>query len=110
VSHEIAAQLKEAPKRVQALLERAARQGLVFRVGETRFFLPATVAHLADITRAIAETSTDHRVTPLTFRERSALGRNLSVEVLEFFDRAGYTRRIGESRLVLRPAAEVFGV
>jgi len=38
-----------------------------------------------------------------------ALGRNLAIEVLEFFDRAGYTRRIGEGRLVLKAPREVFG-
>jgi selenocysteine-specific elongation factor len=109
VSAEIAAQLGETPRRVQALLERAAQRALVVRVGATRFFPPATVARLAGITEALAAQSADHRVTPVLFRERSELGRNLSVEVLEFFDRAGYTRRIGESRLLLRPAREVFG-
>ena len=44
VSGETATQLKESPKRVQSLLERAARRGLVFRVGETRFFLAETVS------------------------------------------------------------------
>ena len=109
VTSEIAAQLKTPPARVQSLLERAARKGLVFRVAQTRFFLPMTIIQLAGLAQAVAEQSMDKRVTPVAFRERSALGRNLAVEVLEFFDRAGYTRRIGESRLVLKRPDEVFG-
>ena len=37
-----------------------------------------------------------------------ALGRNLTIEVLEFFDRSGFTRRIGDERTVLKPAADAF--
>jgi selenocysteine-specific elongation factor len=109
VAGEIAAQLELPLPRVQSLLERAARRGLVFRITPNRFFLPNTVFQLADLTREIAEQSAERRVTPLALRERCALGRNLAVDVLEFFDRVGYTRRIGDSRLVVRPAGEVFG-
>jgi selenocysteine-specific elongation factor len=109
VSSEIAGAIGVPAARAQSLLERAARQGLVFRVAPTRFFLPQTVRHLAGLTREIAEHSADRRVTPVALRERCALGRNLAVEVLEFFDRAGYTRRMGESRLVVKSPGEVFG-
>jgi selenocysteine-specific elongation factor len=106
---ELAQQLTLPPAHVQSLLERAARKKLVFRVGQTRFFLPETVLHLAGTIQAIAQSSADKRVTPVALREHSSLGRNLAVEVLEFFDRTGYTRRIGESRLVLKAPDEVFG-
>jgi selenocysteine-specific elongation factor len=105
-SAEIAAQLREIPKRVQALLETAARRRLVWRVADKRFFRQAEVHRLAEIVQGIAEQSADHRVTPVAFRDQSGLGRNLSIEVLEFFDRIGFTRRLGDSRLVLRPAGE----
>ncbi len=39
----------------------------------------------------------------------SGIGRNLAIEVLEFFDKARFTRRSAAGRTVLKPAAEVFG-
>jgi selenocysteine-specific elongation factor len=104
---ELAASLGLAPKAAGALLDRAARRGLAVRVSETRFFLPGTVSRLAAIAEELAPAS-GGRVTASAFRDRSGLGRNLSIEVLEFFDRVRFTRRVGDARIVLRPAAETF--
>ena len=38
------------------------------------------------------------------------MGRNLAIEVLEFFDRAGLSRREGNVRRFVRPAREVLPV
>jgi selenocysteine-specific elongation factor len=104
---ELAASLGLAPKAAGALLDRAAQRGLAVRVSETRFFLPDTVSRLAAIAEEIAPAGAG-RVTAAAFRDRSGLGRNLSIEVLEFFDRVRFTRRVGDARIVLRPAAETF--
>jgi len=104
---EIAESLGKAPKATSALLDRATRRGLAVRVSETRFFLPGTVSKLAAIAAEIAPAS-GGRVTAAAFRDRSGLGRNLSIEVLEFFDRVRFTRRVGDARIILRPAAETF--
>ena len=37
------------------------------------------------------------------------LGRNVTIEVLEYLDAIGVTRREGDARQVLRRAAELFG-
>lgn len=105
---EVAERLGAATKNVQGLLDRAARRGLAVRVSQTRFFLPRTVARLAGIAAALAKENDQGRVTAAAFRDRSGLGRNLSIETLEFFDRVRYTRRVGDARIVLRPATEAF--
>ena len=43
------------------------------------------------------------------FRDATGIGRNLAIEVLEYFDRVGFTRRSHEGRRILKPAAELFG-
>jgi selenocysteine-specific elongation factor len=43
-------------------------------------------------------------VSTAAFRDASGLGRKRAVQVLEFFDRVGYTRRVGNAHL-LRPNA-----
>jgi hypothetical protein len=48
-------------------------------------------------------------LTVATFRDESGVGRNLSVEMLEFFDESRLTRRIGQHRELLQSAEQCFG-
>ncbi|MGB8435633.1 MAG: SelB C-terminal domain-containing protein, partial [Burkholderiales bacterium] len=105
---EVAEGLRAPPKSVQGLLDRAARRSLAVRVSQKRFFLPRTVARLAGTAEALAQAHDQGRITAAAFRDASGLGRNLSIEVLEFFDRVRFTRRVGDARIVLRPASEAF--
>ena len=43
------------------------------------------------------------------FRQQAGIGRNLAVEVLEYFDRIGLSRRDGNARHQVRSVAEIFG-
>jgi len=43
------------------------------------------------------------------FRDASGIGRNLAIDVLEFFDRKGFTRRVGDLRVVVKAAQSLFG-
>ena len=43
------------------------------------------------------------------FRDRAAIGRNLAIELLEFFDARGLTRREGATRRLVASVAQVFG-
>jgi selenocysteine-specific elongation factor len=81
-------------KVIEAALSRLARHGKVVRVSKNRFFLPASLRKL----EAIAEGM--EQVTAAAFRDRSGLGRNLAIEVLEFFDRIKFTRRVGDAHVV----------
>jgi selenocysteine-specific elongation factor len=39
-------------------------------------------------------------MTVKDFRDRSGIGRNVAIDVLEFFDGKGFTRRQGNERIV----------
>jgi selenocysteine-specific elongation factor len=94
---------------LESFLVRAARQGYVQRVARNRFYLPAAIASLAAMAEAVAADVADGLVTPAAYRDRSGIGRNLTIDVLEYFDRVGLTARTSAGRRVLRPADEVFG-
>ncbi|MBV8167853.1 MAG: SelB C-terminal domain-containing protein, partial [Alphaproteobacteria bacterium] len=94
---------------VEKLLNRAVRVGLATRVAPNRFFPRAAIARLAAIAEALAAEAANAQFDAARFRDRSALGRNLTIEVLEFFDKAGFTRRVGDGRRILKPAIEIFG-
>ena len=104
---ELAAALGLEPEPVERFMNRAERLGRVARVADNRFFLPETLAQLTEIARELAESSPDGVFTAATFKDRSGVGRNLAIQVLEYLDKMGATRRVGGARIVLR-GAEVF--
>ena len=104
--HELAAQLAMEPKAVTDFLQRAARAGRVHRVAANRYFLPGTVERLVALAVSLDEESEHHGFGAATFRDRCGLGRNLAIEVLEFLDQAGYTRRAGDLRRARRISME----
>jgi selenocysteine-specific elongation factor len=98
---EIAAALSLEPEAVARLLNRAERLGRVAKVADNRYFLPATLTQLAKIAGELAEASTEGAFTAQMFKDRSGVGRNLTIDILEYLDRIGATRRIGDARIVL---------
>ncbi|HWI35311.1 MAG TPA: selenocysteine-specific translation elongation factor [Burkholderiales bacterium] len=97
---ELAAALTEDARRLEAALARLAAQGLVVRVSKTRFYLPAMVRRLEEI--AAEEAGASGAITAAGFRDRSQIGRNLAIEVLEYFDRIKFTRRAGDKHVLVR--------
>jgi selenocysteine-specific elongation factor len=101
---DIAEQSGLSGRRLEALLQTAGRHGLVHRVSKTRYLTQPMLDELAEIARATAEQSTDGTFDARAFRDASGIGRNMTIEVLEYFDRLGLTVRRGDKR-VIRPAA-----
>jgi len=106
---ELAAALGLEPEPLARFLKRAERFGRVAAVAANRFFLPQTIARLAALAAALAEESPEQHFTAAAFKDRSGIGRNLTIEVLEYLDSIGVTRRVGDARIVLRSAAELCG-
>jgi selenocysteine-specific elongation factor len=104
---ELAAALGLEPEAAERLLARAERLGRVARVTDNRFFLLETLARLAEIACELADSSLDGSFTAATFKDRSGVGRNLTIRILEYLDKMGVTRRLGDARIVLR-GGEVF--
>ena len=92
---------------VERFLQRAARLGLVVRVTRNRFFPPEAVRRLGEMAESLGAAADDGMFSTAAFRDRSGIGRNLAIEVLEYFDKLGFTRRSDNSRRVLKPADEV---
>ena len=104
-----AEQLKIDEAALGALLKRATNAGLVLPVTRTRFVPLAAAGDLAARAESLADTSPDGRFTAAEYKDHARIGRNFAIELLEFFDRNGFTERIGDRRRIRRPAAEIFG-
>ena len=107
VVHDLAREVGISPDQVARTLRRAAALGLVVQASKNRFFESGALAALATVFEDVAQDEADG-VSPGAFRDRAGMGRNLAIEVLEFFDRAGLSRREGNVRRLVRPAREVF--
>jgi selenocysteine-specific elongation factor len=97
---EIAAALALEPAAVERLLRRVERLGRVAKVAENRYLLPESLARLAAIARELAAQSPDGTFTAAVFKNRSGVGRNLTIAILEYLDKVGATRRVGDARVV----------
>jgi selenocysteine-specific elongation factor len=106
---EISTATKLQPKRIKDLLARLARQQMIWRVSEERFALPGTVHAWTAHAVALGGADGTARFAATDFRDRSGVGRNLSIEILEFFDRVKLTRRIGDLRLLQGKPLDIFG-
>ena len=106
---EVSEALGIARNEAARFFKRAQAAGLVMQVSKNRFLTPAALESLARAAESGLAAAGGGRFTVADFRDWSGLGRNLSVEMLEYFDRAGFTRRAGDERVIRRPAAETFG-
>ena len=106
---EIAERTGIDPRRIATFLGRAAKLGLAVGAAKNRYFMPAALRSLAESLEAAAQDSADGTVTAASFRDKAGIGRNLAIEVLEYFDKIRFTRRSGNERKILRAADEVFG-
>ncbi|HEX3536043.1 MAG TPA: selenocysteine-specific translation elongation factor [Stellaceae bacterium] len=106
---ELAAALKIELRPLQLFLKRVERFGRVAAVAPNRVFLPETLARLAAIAHELAAADPEGGFTAAAFKDRSGIGRNLTIEVLEFFDRLGVTRRVGDARTLQPGGDRLFG-
>ena len=95
--------------KLESILKIAARNGQVIRVADNRYFLPETILELADFTeRLAAGDSDDGGFSVIQFRDASGIGRNLCIEILEYFDNRGFTRRDGNTRYLRTDKKNLF--
>ena len=104
-----AEQLKIDEAELGALLKRATNAGLVLPVTRTRFVPLAAVKALAAHAESLARVSPEGRFTAAEYKNHARVGRNFAIELLEFFDRSGFTERLGDRRRVRRSVADTFG-
>ncbi len=64
---------------------------------------------LAEMAEAMAAETADGMFSAGAYNKRSGLGRNLAIELLEFFDKRGFSQRTGEGRKLVAVAREIFG-
>ena len=97
-------------KPLERILRECVKSKLVIQVADNRFYLPETIAELASFTERLANNESDESgFTVIQFRDASGIGRNLCIEILEYFDRIGFTRRDENMRFLRMSKEDKFG-
>jgi selenocysteine-specific elongation factor len=92
---------------VRRLMRLAARRGDVEEIAHDHFFLRPVVERMAEIAIDVAARAAEGKFTAADFRDRLDNGRKVAIQILEFFDRHGFTirrqdlRRINPARMDL---------
>jgi selenocysteine-specific elongation factor len=92
----------EAEEHVRRVLNNLVRQGRLFQIVRDLFYSEQAVRELAGEINALAGEAGG--IEAARFRDTIGVGRKRAIQILEFFDRLGYTRRV-RSLHVLRTNA-----
>jgi selenocysteine-specific elongation factor len=102
---DIAQTLAAPEQQIRSLLQRVTMLGDTYEVMHDRFF---TREAIADLARMVSELAAEEgEVTAAEFRDRIGTGRKLAIRILEYFDKTGFTRRVGDAHRVRDPTLVV---
>ena len=96
VLHDLAKRLSIDPRKLEGILIQVTKTGQLVRPVKNRFFLPAAITSLKESLQVAAGDTGEFTVQ--AYRDTTGIGRNLCIEILEYFDRQGFTRRLGNKR------------
>ena len=99
VIHDLAKQVNLPPAALEKLLDGCVKQGLLVRPVKNRYFLAKTLDQIRQLAIEVADNE-GGEFTVIQFRDKSGMGRNLCIELLEFLDGKGFTKRLGDKRII----------
>ena len=97
---ELAEQLAMDLDELKVFLLRMQRAGELIAVAPNRYYLPAQVDGLVAVAQQLVADSPTGSFNAAAYRDASGIGRNLTIQVLEYLDRAGVTRFVREQRFL----------
>ncbi len=94
-ARDLARDAQEGEPLLRTTLARLAQRGELHQVVRDLIYPTQTIAELAGLARRVAAQS-NGEVTAARFRDATGLGRKRAIQVLEYFDRIGLLRRVGD--------------
>ena len=93
---------------VRRLLRLAARRGDVEEIAQDHFFARTVVERMAAIAMELADAGAEGRFSASEFRDKLDNGRKVAIQILEFFDKHGFTIRRQDLRRINPARVEFF--
>jgi selenocysteine-specific elongation factor len=100
---ELAATVSAPEDQVRQVLRKQVTRGAVYQLVRDLFYDATRMSELAAL--AVRVAGSDGVITAAEFRDAIGLGRKRTIQILEFFDRVGYTRRVRDTHLLRTDSA-----
>lgn len=84
---------------LQRALKIAVKDRQAFMIGESRFLLPDTLSFFAEKIKTFPREKSSFSVVEV--KNLLSLGRNSCIDLLEYFDLIGFTKRFGAERIII---------
>jgi selenocysteine-specific elongation factor len=95
---DLALTVREREDEVRRVLRKCVLHGEVYQIVRDLFYHRHCVGELARVLKGLHD---QHRVVHAAhYRDAIGIGRKRTIQILEFFDRVGYTRRTGDARVL----------
>ncbi|MEH6569314.1 MAG: selenocysteine-specific translation elongation factor [Halioglobus sp.] len=98
---ELSASMGIETKALDRMMADAVKRGALHKVSDRRYALPMQLLNLAQ--EVNAQSDTGEPITVITLKSRFGTGRNITVEILEYFDQIRFTARQGNNRVIIDP-------
>ncbi|WP_226572666.1 selenocysteine-specific translation elongation factor [Mangrovibacter yixingensis] len=95
---DLAKKAGEDEQTMRQVLRQAAQFGLITAIVKDRYYRQERIQQFADLIRALDPENGS--TSAADFRDQLGIGRKLAVQILEYFDRTGFTRRRGNDHLL----------
>lgn len=90
---DIAKELEADEQQMRSIGRKLVRQGRLYQVVRDLFYHQA---HIVDLALLLRDLSREGGVRVATYRDELNIGRKRTIQILEFFERIGFTRRVGD--------------
>ncbi|QIC17690.1 selenocysteine-specific translation elongation factor [Providencia vermicola] len=95
---DIAAELNQDENLIRGVMKKAAQMGFVTAIVRDRYYSSDEIKQFAElILRYCLE---KEEICAADFRSELGIGRKLAIQILEFFDKSGFTRRKGDGHFL----------
>jgi selenocysteine-specific elongation factor len=105
-ARDLARDAGESEALMRTTLTRLARAGALHQVVKDLFYSTASIALLEARLREVVAAGEAGEATASAFRDATGLGRKRAIQVLEYFDRVGVLRRVGDVHRLRSPSPE----
>ncbi|MFZ2988926.1 SelB C-terminal domain-containing protein, partial [Ideonella sp.] len=95
-ARDLARDCAESEPLMRSTLARLAQRGDLHQVVKDLYYAQVTMSRLASLARTVAGQASAQAVTAAAFRDATGLGRKRAIQVLEYLDRIGLLRRVGD--------------
>ena len=89
-------------KVLEPILKKASSFGYLSKINENRYILSTSFDEIVSIFEDTMKSENIDKITVKKFSQNTGITRNLSVEILEYFDKIGFTKRLEEGRVILK--------